>query len=340
MDRFSRVAVLDDSAETEDGEEIEPTLLSGLHAKIFVAERGWDTSITVGSGNATRPALLTGANVEVFATLMGKRSRLGGVDDLLGDKCFGRLTRVFARSEQSEVDAAKRAAEKRLDEARRALCNTKLELHCVPVEGDKTVWRLSMSTPQPLLLGGIGLLKVWPITRGEGHARDALELLRQGQTVDLGEVPLVDLTRFIAFQIRDAEQDLLLLFSTGLTVYGLPAERQTAILRSIINNKEAFFRYLRLLLSEFGDPFGAALAAQDTAGNGKWRPGSDDAPILEEMVRSFCRGGEQLEAIERLMVRLKSGADDATDPVPPEFRILWNTFQQALEARKVTSNAA
>ena len=46
--------------------------------------RGWDTAITVGSGNATRPALLSGSNVEIFATLTGKRSRVGSVEEILG----------------------------------------------------------------------------------------------------------------------------------------------------------------------------------------------------------------------------------------------------------------
>jgi len=96
------------------------------------------------------------------------------------------------------------------------------------------------------------------------------------------------------------------------------------------DSKDAFFRYLRLLLSELGDPFAAALAAQDGSGQGAWRAASDDAPILEEMVRAFCRGGDQLRAIERLIARLETGDGDHTDPIPAEFRALWNTFRIAL----------
>ena len=111
LDRFARVAVLDEMAAAEDGEEADATSLQGLHAKAFIAERGWDTAITVGSGNATRPALVTGRNVELFATLTGKRSRVGSVEEILGDKGFGRLTRPFVRDELNPGDAAQRAAE-------------------------------------------------------------------------------------------------------------------------------------------------------------------------------------------------------------------------------------
>jgi hypothetical protein len=114
---------------------------------------------------------------------------------------------------------------------------------------------------------------------------------------------------------------------------GLPAERHAAILRWMINNKETFFRYLRLLLSELGDPFAGALAAQEGFGQGAWHAGRDDAPILEEMVRAFCRGGDQLRAIERLVARLEAGDDGAVDPIPAEFRSLWATFLIALEVQ-------
>ena len=130
LDGFARVAVLDEMAATEDGEEEDAAALQGLHAKAFIAERGWDTAITVGSGNATRPALLTGSNVEIFTTLTGKRSRVGSVEEILGDKGFGRLTRPFVRDETGAADATQRAAEARLDQARREICRSGLTLRC------------------------------------------------------------------------------------------------------------------------------------------------------------------------------------------------------------------
>lgn len=109
LDAFGRVAVLDEQAETEDGEEPRAGEQRGLHAKIYIQERGGRTALTIGSGNATGAALLRArgrptANVEVFATLDGKRSRLGGIDDILGDKGLGRLTRDFERGEVAKPD--------------------------------------------------------------------------------------------------------------------------------------------------------------------------------------------------------------------------------------------
>ena len=77
---------------------------------------------------------------------------------------------------------------------------------------------------------------------------------------------MVDLTRFLAFRLVDDTEKASALFSTGLIMDGLPAERHAAILRWAIDSRDAFFRYLRLLLSELGEPFSAALAAQEGAG--------------------------------------------------------------------------
>lgn len=341
LDAFSRVAVLDEMATAEDGEEEDLAAMRGLHAKAFIAEHGWDTAITIGSGNATSPALDTGRNVEIFATLTGKRSRVGSVEEILGDKGFGRLTRPFVRDELSSVDITKREAEERLDKARREICRSGLTLRCErgePAPDGAPLWRVWLTPCKPLLLSGIGGLRAWPITRGEGHACDVLETLRKGKSANLGMMPLVDLTRFLACHLTDKKEDVSVLFSTGLMIDGLPAERHAAILRWVINSKDAFFRYLRLLLSESGDPFATAIAAQNGLGAGAWRASKDDAPILEEMVRAFCGGGDQLRAVERLLVRLgnSEGNSADTDPIPAEFRALWNTFRIALDMQEDT----
>ncbi|WP_340116155.1 phospholipase D family protein [Pelagibius sp. 7325] len=339
LDRFDRVAVLDDVAATEDGEEADSTALQGLHAKAFIAENGWSTTLTIGSGNATRPALTSGHNVEIFASLTGKRSKLGGVEEIFGDEGFGRLTRPYIPGELAATDADRLAAEWRLEGTRRLLCGSGLKLRCERTDSqdvDGVLWRLWLVATESIALNDVAALWAWLITRGEGHRRDVLMALRSGQAVDLGTMPLADLTRFLAFQLVDGDSETELLFSTRLEIDGLPAERHAAILRRVIANKEQFFRYLRLLLSDLGDPFAAALAAQSGVGNGSWRRSVDDEPLLEEMVHAFCRGGDQLRAIERLITRLEAAEEQASDPVPPEFRALWESFRAALRAREHT----
>lgn len=333
---FARVSVLDDMAASEDGEEAEPESLQGLHAKAFIQEVGWDTVLTVGSGNATQAALANRRvvnNVEVFATLTGKTSKVGGVEDILGAQGFGRLLCPYVAGEVSGDAASAKAAERRLEDARRLICRAGLALRCErapAVAEDAAGWRVWLTCARPLVLASLASAFVWPITRGEGHRRDVLAALAAVDDVDLGVMPLADLTRFIAFQLGDADSDMRLLFSVGLPMEGLPAERHAAIFRSIITNRDAFFRYLRLLLAELGDPFAAALAAQSGVGEGAWGRGrGDDAPLLEDLVRALCAGDGRLTAVERLIARLDA-QDAETDPVPAEFRDLWEAFRSVM----------
>lgn len=333
---YERVYVLDEMAASEDGEESEPESLQGLHAKAFIQEIGWNTVLTVGSGNTTQAALADRRvinNVEVFATLTGKSSKVGSVENILGVQGFGRLLCPFVAGEVSADAAAVKAAERRLENARRQICLAGLALHCerMPAKGeDAGGWQVELICRQPLPLDHLANAFVWPITRGEGHRRDVMTSLAAGDNVDLGVMPLADLTRFIAFQLADRESEARLLFCVGLPMAGAPAERHAAIFRSIITNRDAFFRYLRLLLSELGAPFSVALAAHSGATEGaRSRGGGDDIPLLEDLVRALCAGDERLAAIERLMTRL-AAEDVEIDPVPAEFRALWRAFQSAM----------
>jgi hypothetical protein len=292
---------------------------------------GWNTTITVGSGNATCAGLKSGRNVELFATLQGKRSKVGMVETILGAEGIGRMCRPFVVGEVAAPDPAQREAEKRLDAARAELCERGMTLRCeaTPADDGAQLWRIRLIPSKPLLLAGMRIVQCWPITRGQNHGCQVLGPLRRGEPCDLGAMALMDLTRFTAFSLRH-EGGAELLFSTAYAMEGLPPDRDAAVLRAIIDSQDAFFRYLRLLLAERDDPFGAALAAHSGNGTWSWLGSADDAPLLEEMVRDFCRGGEQLRAIGRLLARLEPPAD-GPDPVPAEFRSLWETFRVALD---------
>ena len=341
LDCFSEIFVMDEFAETEDGEDDDSDdeathPLGGLHAKAFVQENGWDTSITIGSGNATRPALLTGRNVEVFATLTGKRSRVGSISDIFGPDGFGRVLRAFRPTEIPPRDAGQRAAEQRIERARRELINAGLALSCTTQrdeEGGQALWKVILRAGQSVPFDGLGSATCWPITLGEPHAHDVLTALRGGDSIEIGTMPLIDVTRFVAFRLVDAtHEETTALFALGIRIDGLPTTRHRAVLRWVLDSKEAFLRYLRLLLADTGDPLSAQLAADSAKGGGSWHATADDEPILEDMVRALSHGHDRLSAVRRLMERLeRMTAEDGAAVVPEDFATLWDAFRTVLD---------
>tara|TARA_R110002110_G_scaffold18232_12_gene76799 strand:- start:3110 stop:4984 length:1875 start_codon:yes stop_codon:yes gene_type:complete len=343
LERFAEILVMDEVAESEDGEgddadETDARPLSGLHAKAFIQESGWDTTVTVGSGNATRPALINGRNVEVFATLTGRRARVGSIDEILGSEGFGRVLRPFQRGEIPPPDSEQVTAEKRVEEARRTLADAGLNLSCAREasveQNSSTDWRLSIRLAQPLRLEGLSAAKVWPITRGEDHARDILGMLQKGGATDIGVLPIADITRFLGFRLVDESGKAEAIFTLGVVIDGLPDNRHQAILRKMIDSRETFLQYLRLLLADLNDPFSAQLAWSGANGAKYWGDAFDDEPILEDMVRALSHGRDRLKAVQRLMERLeRPHTGDDPDIIPSDFIELWSAFQTVLGER-------
>ena len=129
---FERVSVLDEMAASEDGEEVAASALQGLHAKAFISEIGWDTLVTIGSGQCdTAGAALWQQCRAVRLTPWQAVVKVGSVEQIaMGEKGFGRLTRTFVATELDPIDPELTTAEARLDEARRALCRGALRLRC------------------------------------------------------------------------------------------------------------------------------------------------------------------------------------------------------------------
>ena len=343
LGRFAEISVLDELAETgdddcDDSDDVAMRPLSGLHAKVFVQETGRHTAITVGSGNATRPALLTQKNVEVFATLGGRRSSVGRIDEIFGQEGFGRVLRPFRQAEVSEVDANLRKAERRVELARKELVNANLTLRCTPEQDERTgekLWKVLLRPEQAIRLEGLVAATAWPITLGEPHARDALTALRAGDAVEIATLPLVDVTRFLGFRLMDAtHREAQALFALGFELDGLPKNRHQAVFRWVLNSRDAFLRYLRLLLADMEDPLSAQLAAASTNGGSNWGVAAEESPILEDLVRALSGGGDRLSAVRRLMMRLEQVTEDKGEAVvPADFMELWNAFSAVLDKR-------
>lgn len=337
--RFGQVMVLDDQAEAEDGDDTERsvTALTGVHAKVFVSERyprpSSTTELTVGSGNATAASLLSGINVEVFATLAGPSSQMGQVPDHVAPGRLGRFLRPWTPPATPQADDAMAMAEDRLEASRRILAKAELTLRCVLAEDGKVGLILTMR--RAIALPDSQRVEAWPLTLGPNHAV-AFEGDMERAGFLLGEFALADVTRWLGVRLTDHDSGAELIFSLGTSLQDLPEARTAEILSRIIENREAFLRYIRLLL---GDPQAAAQMILNGDGKGGslgFAGFADDAPILEEMVRSLSGDSGRLRDIERLMTRLGDTRGSDGEPLIPErFAAVWEVFRELLpkEAR-------
>jgi hypothetical protein len=324
--QFDRCLVLDDAAETEDGEAPPHQDDVGLHAKAVILRRGWYSHLFVGSANATNAAMVAGTNVEVMAELIGRHSQVGRVETLLEKGNLGGvLTDFDPQTPMAALDAARAAAEAALERCQRELAKAELGVRCAS-DGDGN-YRLHLCVTSGIPLAGVAP-RAWPLSLQPDLAVPA-DALATGAKIELGVVDAADVTGLIGFELTCDGQTRR--FALNLPVEGLPTERDAAILRRVVRNREGFMRYLRLLLGGMG----ANLDAGQTVGTGtqgSWQMGSGNGldSLLEDMVRAWSREPERLRDVQRVVERLRGHQDEAGPIIPPEFDALWKVFEQAL----------
>jgi hypothetical protein len=329
LDAFETTYVMHDAAETDEGEETTDSAIEiGLHAKVYVYEVGRRQHLVIGSANATNAALLAGRNVELMVELEGPR-RTGRVRELVEtgeDGGFGSLLMPWSAEDQLEVDPKGKEIERVLEKAKTLLLGDSLCLECVR-QGE--AWALELTPGKAPEIGHLDTARVWPVTLGRGSAVDCSGL-SSGRVVSIQVHALASLTGLLAFELALGGQKIA--FVLNLPVKNLPKDREQAVLRHVVSNREGFLRYLLLLLAGLGDgaDIGSVARVFSAHKGSASAHFEDDMPLLEELVRAFSRDPERLIKVKRLVegLREQKGEDKI---LPDGFLAFWQVFEEALD---------
>lgn len=322
---FDNVLHLDEAAEPDASSLDDVITASGLHAKAYLFESGWDCELVLGSANATRAALCQGKNVEILVSLKGRKSKTGSIESMLSQEGFGNYLVEFDKNLEPEIDALRVEAEKALEHARQLLAHAALSLHCGQGQTEE-IWALFLCGLIPPL-PGIEHIRVWPITVAPTFA---CELPTEGTAQDmlLGEFSAFTLTGLIAFELDTRHPNVSARFVLNLPIANVPDDRNASILKTIINKQEDFLRYLYMLL---GTEHVALLRneGRTTTKNVLYSLAhKDNTPLLEELTRLYSRTPERLKDIAALVDGLRN---HALDIVPDDFLNLWAVFESAMD---------
>lgn len=302
---------------------------SGLHAKMVAVEHGWDVTWYAGSANLTAAAF-GGDNVEMMASVTGKKGRKGGatgqgIDRFLcggsgKDDGFEKLCEPYRRTEPADEDPEDvTAARKRLETARDALVVADLRVTCASSD---ELWTLTVAGGADLPATDVEVV-AWPVSVAEDQARPLEEPPRW-------RLPVPRLTAFIAFRLRvpvKGVDDVRM--TLRLPAAGMPADRVHQILRSLLDSPEKFLAFLRALLGGLD----AVLAwAQDGAGTrdaADWGIGTGGETLLDDLVRTASRDPERLKPVRRLIDDLRK-TEEGRRIVPDDLFAVWTAVEEAL----------
>ena len=321
------VEELDDDVLPGGGE-----VLDGLHAKLFVIDHGWDSSIFSGSFNATFHAFQH--NVEFMVELVGKRSSFG-VDEFLrqvkGETNFADLLQTFdVNADVTPVDATLEQLDDLIQTVKRGLAKSDPRL-VVTAHSEKDLFDMKMESDSiPEWPDATVDVRAWPITQQEERGQPL------GKSIIFSRLSYGGLTPLIAFsvKVRMNEKERRSVFVMNLDLQGAPEDRQDRVVRSLIENRDQFLRYILFLLAcgdeataSSGDLRKLLQSPEDCQNRGPLNP-----HLLETLLRALHRGPEQLERVASLLdvLRKQTGSSELlSDDFQNIWEPIWAAAQQA-----------
>ena len=306
--------------------------LSGLHAKLFITDSGWYSSVWTGSANATNAAF--SRNVEFLIELIGKKSGVG-VDAFLaqskGQTRFPDLLREYPRDEEFvALDKDARDAEEKAKRLQRAIIDLDLMASVTAVDGS-TEFSVDLQ-----VTGKTGhrfddeasSVRCWPVTLTDAQAIDSIGILR-GTPLRYPKLSFEALTAFWAFEVRSKSGNRVyaLSFVLNLPVEGMPADRAERALRAILRDKQRVLRLLLLLLAETGSDVLSGVSksgfGSDDEDSDRGTSSFDQMSLLEPMLEMLERNPERLRQVDRLISDLEKSAEGES-LLPEGLREVWN----------------
>lgn len=324
-------------AEPEDPESLpssEPPL-QGLHAKLYIADDGWNARIWTGSANATISAFE--GNVEFLVELAGQKSSVGVdafLDKIKGSTSFMDLLEQYSPPDSSVGDPELEALELEIDHLRMPVASAGWSI-TVTVGQDPQQWLPVAATSKRL--------PVWPdhiavTCRPASVADPSARPLAPGSSVSEAFTPLAleSLTSFLVIEIegRTKSAQHRIRFLVNAQLIGAPANRKDRLLRHMLQDKRSVLRFLLLLLADASDP----LPAADNGDGGKWGTSHSNAAeseaLLEPLLRALDRSPARLTAISTLLAEL--GSTEEGKALIPEgladlFSAIWAAKETAAQ---------
>jgi hypothetical protein len=330
LEPFDQIYTLAEAAQSlECGDEetkTTDTTLTGLHAKLYLIDEGWDSTLYIGSANATSAGF--SKNVEILVGLTGKRSQVG-IDQVMhgsdGQASFLSLLVPYTPPDTPvEPDAIEEELEGRLDEFRLAIATAGLRVVVDEIKGQYTL-RLT-GTESVSITEGVSA-SLWPITVPEkANART----LASGESLAFGPLPLAAVTAFFGVAARATAQGVSVdaRFVLPLPLDNAPSGRREAILGALLDDPEKFLRFLQFLLGDLDDlgPLPTGNDRLDGSSYGSWR--SSSFVLFESLLRALNEDPRRLDYVASTVTEVLT-TPNGKERLPLGFMPIWEAVWAA-----------
>ena len=337
VEDISAYHLIDDYVESEfkfdidaDGQQDALKSYHDIHAKLYSTKTGWNSSLFIGSANASEVAF--SRNVEFLLELSGRNSRIGYsmiFKELIKDK-----NSLFQEYKCEQDDTLKEnEAEKHEDTVRKI----QYELIKLSVQGEV----ISLGGNLYDVVIDVDLRNVENVVPHNYKIACYLFLHKQSikplkksivNTVRWSNIVEAELSSFLVFLITKTPFPLKQ-FIVKVNLKKMPAGRYDSIFNMLIDNAEKFFRYIHFLLSD-NYVEEALIAGKYKKG---WKTGVPldifgKEPIFEELLKAASRDHNRIVYIDQITEKLSQELQK--QPEVEQFLKFWASFRKLIPHKK------
>ena len=306
-----------------DKDIAEDVKLQNIHSKIYIKETGKKTDIYLGSPNCSVRAFNN--NIEFLVKLSTdtkKYSVQKAIDDLIDEKYS-----IFKEFEASQVEWDEKAdeIEQILQDYIREICKLQMNGDVQLAKEDNYNVNINITSSISDIVNDKNLIvKIRPLTLQNKIEKLNNEIIFEG-------IAIKDITSFFIISLAYMEE-YTKEFVVKIDLDGIPDNRTTEIVKSIINNKKAFLNYISFLLGD-GTPIDlATLLYDEEASEDKENSKANNNPVFvkramfEKLLKAASRNTTKIEEVGKVL-----GFLDDSSVVPNDFRELFENFKRYIK---------
>lgn len=318
------------SLTSDDGDTPQSaSVLSALHAKVFIVERARLAHLFVGSANATDAGL--GGNVEFLCELVGSPTVVGASALVSEGAPFAKMLKRYDPPEAPVTETEESTALRALDELLIDLAQVGF---CVQVMEAPTGWTSHASSDNALPAGT-------PDTRitiaPHKFPNESVEV-GAGSHIDVTwpERDAGDLSPFLLLTVSRVAAGQRVERSTVICarLVGAPSSRLDDIFVRQVDTAEKFMRLLALLLG-LGAANGGSEVDETGGALGGWAA-FEGSGILELLARALVERPEAIDHLRVIVDRLRT-TDAGQSVLPPNWDSVWLAVLEARESLRADS---
>ena len=283
-----------------------------IHAKIYMLRKGSDSSLYLGSLNASHNALH--GNVEFMIKLHSKNRYLNL--SKMRESLFGTDEKEnpfqLAQFNNKQIDEVEEKANL-LDGVIKDI-NRKTLGAVIKENGERFDVSVSFEP-----ISSEYEISVSPLL--------SKKTVAMAETVVFTDLELTQLSEFYKISVSDGSQTVSRVIM--IPTENMPDDREKAVVSSVVNDKKCFYRYIAFLLGD--NLVVSALESMDMNESGSSASQNHNKPIqlpalYEKMLHTAATNPERFKEIEYL---IKSISSDGV--IPEGFEQLYNTFKKAVK---------